>query len=78
MEEIEKAKQPRLLAGYLHEDEVCEEMGITRRTTRRYRQCGEGPPYVRACGGIYYPEADFREWMRSGVQRPVRSRGRAA
>lgn len=62
-----------LLAGYLDEDHVSAALGRTKRCLRALRARGEGPPYVKVLNKILYPADEFRAWLKSIEQRPVRS-----
>jgi hypothetical protein len=73
--ETEERAHSGLLDGYVREDSVCVQLGVTAVTLRRWRRIGEGPPFVRAPGGIFYPEQEFRDWMKARVCRGVRSVG---
>ncbi len=44
------------------------------RTLAKWREQRVGPPWIKFGKTILYPEDDFEEWLRSQVQRPVRSR----
>ena len=61
------------LDGYLHETDLARLRGVTDRALRAERARGEGPPYVKLNRRVFYPEQDFRDWLRSQVRRPVRS-----
>lgn len=63
-----------LLAGYVPEQDVAATLGRGLRALRAMRQRGEGPPWVKVSKRVYYPEAGFREWLKSIEQRPVRAR----
>jgi len=66
------AKPRRLLAGLVSESELCAELDIVPRTARKWRQTGEGPPFVSVGGAIYYPIDGFSKWLKSREQQPVR------
>jgi hypothetical protein len=57
-----------LLDGYETVDEVCEELGITARTARKWRQTGEGPPWANIGATILYPVAEFHRWLAKRVR----------
>jgi aromatic ring-cleaving dioxygenase len=48
------------------------------RMLRKWRARRIGPPWVKVGKLILYPDDDFEEWLRSLVQRPVRSRRRGS
>jgi hypothetical protein len=62
------APAPRLLEGYIPGDELCRQLAIIPRTARKWRQSGEGPPFVKVGGAIYYPVAGFHHWLAKRVQ----------
>lgn len=48
----------------LTDDELCEELKVNKRTTQRWRDDGEGPPYVRVGPRqIRYRRVDVTEWL---------------
>ena len=55
-----------------YEREVAEARCIALRTLRAERQRGDGPPWIKISRSIYYPEAGFREWLKSIERRSVR------
>jgi hypothetical protein len=54
---------PGVLDGYLHEIELSKELNVIVRTLRKWRQTGEGPPYVKIGITVYYPIDGFRKWL---------------
>ena len=60
-------EKPKLLAGFLAEAEFCQQLDISVRTARKWRQTGEGPPYANVGGAIYYPAAEFQRWQQKRV-----------
>lgn len=76
MTEIQEFAEPinRLLAGYVSEDEMAAARGVGKRALRAERQRGDGPPWVKISRAVFYPEAGFREWLKSIEQRPARAR----
>jgi hypothetical protein len=66
-------EKPKLLDGYVHDDDVCRELGVIDRTTRKWRQTGEGPPFVKVGHDFYYPVDEFRKWLK---KRTTTTRGR--
>jgi hypothetical protein len=59
---------PRLLDGYITEAEFCAQIGVIDRTARKWRQSGEGPPFVKLGHGVFYPLEGFRKWLAKRVQ----------
>jgi hypothetical protein len=64
---------PNLLEGYISDEELCQQLDITDRTSRKWRQTGEGPPFVKVGHGIYYSIDEFQRWLK---KRTVDPRGR--
>lgn len=48
----------------LRPSEVTERIPvIPEKTLANWRSRGEGPPYLKIGGRIYYPESDLDEWL---------------
>jgi hypothetical protein len=58
----------RILDGYVDEDELAQEFEVTVQTLRRWRRRKTGPPWVRGPGGVIYPIAEGRRWLRNKTQ----------
>ncbi|HXF53400.1 MAG TPA: helix-turn-helix domain-containing protein [Hyphomicrobiaceae bacterium] len=54
-----------ILAGYMTEQELADELDVTRRTLMNWRARGEAPPMTRIGLRIYYARDDVRKWLRS-------------
>lgn len=63
-----------ILAGYLSEAELAEQLHKSVRTLRVWRQRREGPPWIKLGGDVMYAEDSTRAWLKSLEQQPVRSR----
>ena len=74
MTDRESTQAKRLLEGYVRECEMAQARGVGVRALRTERQRGDGPPWLRIGGAIFYPEAGFREWLKAIEQRPARAR----
>jgi len=72
--EANETPAKNLLAGYISEDEMAQARGVGVRALRAERQRGDGPPWVKLSRSVWYPEAGFRDWLKSMEQRPVRAR----
>lgn len=72
--EANETPAKNLLAGYISEDEMAQARGVGVRALRAERQRGDGPPWVKLSRSIWYPEAGFRDWLKSIERRPVRAR----
>lgn len=72
--EANETPAKNLLAGYISEDKMARARGVGVRALRAERQRGDGPPWVKLSRSVWYPEAGFRDWLKSIEQRPVRAR----
>jgi hypothetical protein len=63
-----------LLSNYWLEKELAQEAKVSKRYLRKLRQLREGPPWAKYCRIVVYPKAGAREWLRTLVVEPVRSR----
>ncbi len=45
-------------------------LAISPRTARLYRQRGQGPPWIKVFGKVYYPKEEFRAWLKSQHRKP--------
>jgi len=69
-------KRSGILAGYLPESEMAEQLGKTQRTLARWRSLNVGPPFTRNGRKIEYSVAGARSWLAAGgtnranVERP--------
>jgi hypothetical protein len=72
--EANETPAKNLLAGYISEDEMAQARGVGVRALRAERQRSDGPPWVKLSRSVWYPEAGFRDWLKSIEQRPVRAR----
>lgn len=58
-----------ILDDFVPEEEFAEQLKVTRRTIKRYRD-KDGLSYVEAGGRIYIgPHSESREWLLSRVKR---------
>lgn len=64
------SKPKQILAGYVGEDELAQEFGVSIQTARRWRRKRTGPPFVRVPGGVMYPVDLSREWLRARLVQP--------
>jgi Helix-turn-helix domain len=81
MSEAEHRKRPpeahepqrRILRDYIAEPTAAIELGIDKRTLRKWRRTGEGPPgYVRIGHRFFYRAEVIEAWLRSREAKPVR------
>ena len=64
----------QILAGYLSEPTLAEQLGKTVRTLQLWRQTRQGPPWTKIGDTVMYAEDSVRAWLKSLEQQPVRSR----
>ncbi len=72
---------PLVLADFLTEEELCEQLHIHARTLKRWRDLGRGPPRTILPGRrAVYSAANIASWLRSLEERrePPRKPGRPA
>jgi hypothetical protein len=61
---------PDFLSEYERETNWAPSVGITKRTSKRYRD--QGMPYLLWGGIVYIPRREGREFIASRVKRPTR------
>jgi hypothetical protein len=67
--------QRRILRDYIAEPAAAIELGIDKRTLRKWRRTGEGPPgYVRIGHRFFYRAEVIEAWLRSREAKPIRQR----
>jgi hypothetical protein len=66
-----RGKRKRI-PGYTPETETAEELNVSVRTLRKWRQQGMGPPYVKFARQIHYPNEGRIAWLRRQEVEPVR------
>lgn len=64
----------KILAGYLSQETLAEQLGKTVRTLQIWRQKRQGPPWTQIGDTVLYAEESVRAWLKSLEQQPVRSR----
>ena len=67
----------RGIPGYTPEFETAEELRVSVRTLRKWRQLRIGPLYVEVGRQIHYGDESRAAWLRSREVQPVRSEGGA-
>lgn len=60
------ARGSRLLVGYLSESELAAELRRHKKTVKRWRDLGIGPPYAMNGREVIYSEDEARAWLRAG------------
>ena len=69
--------KPKCIPGYSPERETAEELNVSVRTLRKWRQLRIGPPYIEVGRQIHYGDESRAAWLRSREVQPVRSEGGA-
>jgi hypothetical protein len=71
---------PTLLASYLSEAQLAQQLDVTTRTLQRWRRQRTGPPVTMIGGSPMYRIASIETWLLSREIKMVRERprGRAA
>ncbi|MFN3349092.1 helix-turn-helix domain-containing protein [Pseudorhodoplanes sp.] len=68
---IDAMVAPPLFEGWLTDDRVAAEIGVSRYTLRRWERRRVGPPRVRIGRKVLYRAEAFREWLVSRERHPV-------
>jgi hypothetical protein len=63
-----------ILEGYIPENEFCDQLQISPRTSRNMRTRGEAPTYMTIAGRVFYSLAGIREWLINREKKPTRAR----
>ena len=58
-----------VLSDYIPEDELAAELGVCRRTLRRWFVLGEGPPRRKIGQRILYRRKAVENWLAEGESR---------
>lgn len=69
----QRALKRKRIPGYTPEAETAEELNVSVRLLRKWRQLGLGPPYVEIARQYHYGDAARMEWVRSQEVHPARS-----
>ena len=59
------------IPGHTSEFETAEELGVSIRTLRKWRQLRIGPPWTSVGRFIHYNDESVAAWLRSREVRPV-------
>ena len=65
--------KPSILDGYRSEDRTASDLGVSLRLLRKWRQLGEGPPYVEFGRRFYYRDEQIAAWLKGREVQPVRA-----
>jgi len=64
-----------ILRNYITEPEAATQLGLDKRTLRKWRRADKGPPgYLRIGTRYYYRIETLEAWLRSREAKPVRKR----
>jgi hypothetical protein len=67
-----KRKRNRI-PGYTPERETADELSVTVRTLRKWRQQGIGPPYLEVARQFHYGDESRAAWLKAREVQPPRS-----
>jgi hypothetical protein len=70
--ERRRKQHARRIPGYTPEPETAEELNVSVRTLRKWRQLRIGPPYIEVGRQIHYGDESRAAWLKSREVRPVR------
>jgi hypothetical protein len=62
------------IPGYTPEADTADELNVSTRTLRKWRQLRVGPPWVEIGRQIHYPDENRAQWIKSRVVHPVAQR----
>jgi len=60
------------IRGYTSEFETAEQLGVSVRTLRKWRQQRGGPPYIKVGRQVFYSDQSREAWLQSLVVQPQR------
>jgi hypothetical protein len=73
-----RERQRAILAAYIAEPEAAAELGVDKRTLRKWRRAGQGPPgWLKIGRCFYYRIETIEAWLRDREAKPLR-KGRVA
>lgn len=65
----------RILAAYISEPDAAAELGVDKRTLRKWRRAGTGPPgWLKIGTRFYYRIAAIEQWLAAKEAKPLRQR----
>jgi hypothetical protein len=68
-----KRKRIAHIPGHTNEFQTAEELGVSVRTLRKWRQLRIGPPYIEVGRQIHYRDESRAAWLKSREVQPVRT-----
>lgn len=66
-----KRKITNRIPGYTPEAEIAEELNVSVRTLRKWRQLRVGPPWTEVGRQIHYSDESRAAWLKSREVRPI-------
>jgi len=66
------------IPGYTSEFETAEELGISIRLLRKWRQLRIGPPYIEVGRQFHYSDESRATWLKGREVQPIRGQVAAA
>jgi hypothetical protein len=74
-EQKRKQRRPKRkrIPGYTPEPETAEELNVSVRTLRKWRQLRIGPPYIEVGRQIHYGDESRAAWLKAREVQPVRA-----
>jgi len=67
-----KRQRKQRIPGYTPESDTAEELNVSVRTLRKWRQLGIGPAYIEVARQIHYGDEPRAAWLKSLEVQPVR------
>ena len=68
-----KRKRIAHIPGHTNEAETAEELGVSVRTLRKWRQLRVGPPWTAVGRQIHYGDESRAAWVKSQEVQPARA-----
>ena len=67
--------RPRhIIPGYTPEAETAEELNVSLRTLRKWRQLRVGPPYIKVGRQVHYSDEGRTAWLKANEVQPITRR----
>jgi hypothetical protein len=67
-----RRRRRKRILGYSSEPETAEELNVTVRTLRKWRQLQIGPPWTAVGRQIFYGDESRATWLKSREVQPIR------
>jgi len=64
------AMEAEVIPGYTPEADTADELNVSTRTLRKWRQLRVGPPWVEIARQIHYPDEARAAWIKSREVHP--------